>query len=366
MKPAAVDTPVNLLVVNDPAIAASVGKLRAEWKARTGRTLNVKEMPAADLPAESLEEPLDAIIYPAELIGRLVGAKWIDPLPADYASNRELDWSDVFELEQLSETVWGKTPYAVPLGSPVFVCFYRADLFERAHKRPPETWAEYHELASYFQKRENLGDAIGASDTWSGTIEPLGKSWAARVLLARAAAYAKHRDQYSTLFKIDTMEPLVAGPPFVRALEEMMADAKLGPSGTTELDPAAARREFLAGHAAMALSWPSRAANAESKADGDKSTTGKPGEKAVTVAFSELPGAGEAYNITAKSWENRKRDENTRVTLLGVAGRLGSVASQSAQPAVAFKLLAWLSGRDSGAEVGARPAARRRSIADRR
>ena len=53
-----------------------------------------------------------------------------------------------------------------------------------------------------------------------------GLGW--HVLLARAACYAAHRDNYSTLFNIATMQPLIDGPPFVQALEELVAVA--GPS----------------------------------------------------------------------------------------------------------------------------------------
>ena len=70
---------------------------------------------------------------------------------------------------------------------------------------------------------------------WCGTIEPLAPGWAGLVLLARAAPYAKHRDNYSALFDIETMEPLVAGPPFVQALEELVAAAKLGPGRSVQL-----------------------------------------------------------------------------------------------------------------------------------
>ena len=235
-----------------------IDRLRSEWKARSGATVSVATTTAAELLASpNLPGPLDAIIYPSGLLGSLAERGWLVPLPADYAANRELAWSDTFELLQIAETQWGQVPLAVPLGSPVFTCYYRADLLERLHRHPPRTWSEYHELADLLSKRENLGDAAPPGDaTWFGCAEPLAKGWAGRLLLARAAAYAKHRDQYSTLFNIETMEPLVGGPAFVRALEELMADARLGPANPLALDPAAARKEFLDGHCALALSWP--------------------------------------------------------------------------------------------------------------
>ncbi len=343
------ETLVHLLVVDDPAMAAAIAGLRAEWKARTGAIVSITEMSTSDLIAkDSLPQPVEAVIYPSGQLGWLAERDWIVPLPADYASHQDLAWSDTFELLQVAETTWGQVPYAVPFGSPVLTCYYRSDLFERFHKRPPQTWPEYHELAEFFSRRENLGDAAPPADApWFGAVEPLAPGWAGRVFLARAAVYAKHRDNFSTLFQIDSMEPLVDGPPFVRALEELVADARLGPSNMSELDPPAVRREFLAGHAALALSWPGHAGTRDHQPEGTSPAAG----------FVELPGSAKVYNISGQAWESRDGQENSRVPLLGLAGRLGSVTSQARQPDNAFQLLAWLSGQEWGTAVsGASPA----------
>lgn len=350
-EPAALEVPatvraaveVNLLVVDDPAMSDAIAGLAAEWKAQTGGSIAISQTTSAELlAADSLPGAVDAVIYPSAELGPLAARDWIAPLPADYAANRELAWSDTFELLQLAETTWGGVPHAVPFGSPVLTCYYRPDLLERIHKRPPQTWQEYHELAEALGRRENLGDAAPAADApWYAAAEPLAEGWAAGALLARAAAYAKHRDHYSTLFDIETMEPLVAGPAFVRALEELVADAKLGPPNQLELDPAGVRREFFAGRVALAIAWPGHAsAGAE-----------EPGVEPPPTAFCELPGARDVYNVSLDTWDKRRADESPRVPLLGLAGRLGSVTRASSQPAAAFQLLAWLSGGQWGPTV---------------
>jgi ABC-type glycerol-3-phosphate transport system substrate-binding protein len=157
-------------------------------------------------------------------------------------------------------------------------------------------------------------------------------------LLARAASYAKHRDNYSTLFHIDTMEPLVAGPPFVRALEELAAAAKFGPSDPLGADPAAAREAFWRGECGMALTWPSAAAKF-------------PPGNSVRAGIAPLPGSTEAYNIGNQTWEKRSEDEDPQVPLLSIAGRIGLVSSGSQRPEAAFQLLFWLSGKQFGSQV---------------
>ncbi len=339
------DVELQLVVVDDPAMAEAIDSLRSEWKARTGASVTVRQLSIAEATAaEAPMGPADAIIYPSYLLGHLAERDFIGPLPPSYAQNQELAWSDTFELLQLVETQWAQAPYAVPFGSPVLTCFYRPDLLERIHRRPPETWTQYQELAQLLNDRKNLGDAAPPDDApWFGAAEPLAPGWAGRVFLARAAAYAKHRDHYSTLFNIETMEPLIAGPPFVRALEELAAAAKLGPPNARELDPAAARREFLAGHCALALSWPGHAS----------ATPAEPTDKTPAVAFIELPGSTKVYDIVSKLWDNRDANESVRVPLLGMAGRLGSITRQSAHAENALQLLSWLSGQEWAAKVSA-------------
>ncbi len=110
------------------------------------------------------------------------------------------------------------------------------------------------------------------------------RGWAGLVLLARAAAYAKERDNYTTLFDYKTFAPTIAGPPFVRALTELVEAAKLGPAEQLEYDPAAVRAEFWKGTTAMAISWPTAAR----VGDGGKAPT----RKALTPSPSPVPGEG--------------------------------------------------------------------------
>ena len=85
--------------------------------------------------------------------------------------------------------------------------------------------------------RAALGDfAPPADQPWRAAIEPLADGWAGQLLLARAAAYAMHRDQVSPLFRFDTMAPLIDQPPYVRASKELVAAAKAGGFAEQRLD----------------------------------------------------------------------------------------------------------------------------------
>jgi multiple sugar transport system substrate-binding protein len=188
-------------------------------------------------------------------------------------------------------------------------------------------------------------------------------------LLARAAPYAKHRDNYSALFDVRTMKPRIASEPFVRALEELVAAAKLGPSDPLAFDPTAVRAAFWSGRCGMAITWPSAAKKGRgdrgegrgkaergpaASAAGDKEPPISPG---FPVGFIELPGSREVYNIGNPVADRRAEDESPRVPLLSISGRLGIVGKESPQGDAAFQLLLWLSdGRMSPQVSAASPA----------
>jgi hypothetical protein len=242
---------LHLTVVDDPELAKSIARLRGEWKAQTGSELSVQGL-SADEAATAQKLDADAVIYSPALLGMLAERKLIRPLSQAWLAGDPLEAADLLPPLDSLQFTWDGQPYAVPLGSPVLVLLYRPDLFEQFGKQPPRTWQEYQQLADFFsdpkkfksQERGRNTDADDRriSEPWSGTVEPLAPGWAGRMLLARAAAYAKHRDYFSVLFDRETMEPLIAGPPFVRALTELVAATKTEPKNADSLTPPDAAR----------------------------------------------------------------------------------------------------------------------------
>ena len=343
---------LQLLVVDDPELVAAVDRLRGEWQAQKGADFEIKTVAAAELTDADVQAA-DAVICPSCQLGPLAEAGLLAEVPEKLrpnkilvdgrpADNRDDPWSGTFELLRACEAVWAGKLYAVPLGSPVFVGYYRADLLEKLGRRPPQTWAQYQELAELFADRQNLGDAAGIDQTaWCGTIEPLAPGWAGLVLLARAAPYAKRRASYSTLFDIESMEPLIASPAFVRALEELVAAARLSPEESLRSDPTVARTAFWQGRCGMALTWPTAAKDGLS---------GQPAAH-VQVGFVELPGSNEVYRPDDPEPLSRSDSDDPRVPLLAVAGRLGVVSAESEHQEGAFRLLFWLAGDQYGPQV---------------
>ena len=337
---------VRLLVPGDPALAEAIRRLKGEWHAVSGNSLEVIEQ--LSLRESNEKQVFDALIIPAIDLGDRVATGGLVPVPADLRDDPAAAWSDFFLLVQQG-VAWGDNVWGVPLGQPQLTLLYRRDLFERFKKSPPTTWAEYQALVKFFAKRENLGDAAPPADQpWHATLEPTAPEWAGRLLLARAAAYAKHRDNFSTLLNIDTMEPLIAGEPFVRALTELVAAAG---RDAPRLDPAGVREAFFAGQSAMALTWPTAAkASASGGDDGEKGSE----SDTIKVGFAELPGATQMFNFATGKWDTRNPDESVHVPVVPLAGLTGVVSKNSHHAMAAFELLIWLSGEKWGTRVAGR------------
>lgn len=331
---------LRLIVVDDPGLATAIER---QWQATADTALELRR-----LTSEELVDPrrkrlaADAIIYPCGLIGELAERDFIVPISDEVVNGPELARRDILELIRGGEMVWGERIYAVPFGSPQLGLWYRRDLFEKLELQPPRSWAEYRELAQRLSDRQRLGDlAPAAGAEWAATVEPLGAGWASQVLLARAAGYARHRSYFFTLFDTQTMEPLIASPPFARALEELVAAAKFGPSDAQTMTPEDARRRLELGQCAMALTWPSRAGTLATETE-TKTKTAPAGHLGV----AELPPSAEVFHPAEKKWSPRDKTDLGYVPLLSVAGRLGSVTKGAAQPQAALKLLLRLSGAE--------------------
>ncbi len=327
---------VRVLVLDDGELAEAAKNIVGEFRAQTGASLQFVRRPATELVGTEYVDA-DVIVFPSHLVGQLVERKAIVPVSRALLDTPDFRWNEVFEMLRLQEAVWGQEVYGVPLGSATLVCWYRADLLSKYGRQPPQTWGEYQELAAFCAERDNLkDDAPPHGQNWYGTVEPLSKGWAGLTLLARAAAYAKHPDHYSTTFNIDTMEPMIDSPPFVRALEELAAAAKTGPDpdDAARMTPADVRAAFWEGQCALALTWASA---------GDKEEIPPAPSEDFAVGFEELPGANEVYNPGARQWEPKREAIVRRVPLLAPAGRLASVTVGCRYPDAAWQFLKMLS-----------------------
>lgn len=335
---------VRVQVVDDAALAAALRRMAPDWSARSGATVSIQESTARKLlSGDGLAA--DVVIYPSALLGILADRQWIVPVTPDQRGDASLDWSGVFLTLREWEVRWSDDVLAVPLGTQVPLCYFRGDLLAKFNRAPPQTWDEYHELAEFFHDRANLADAAPSGETaWYGAAEPLTDGTAAMTLLSRAAAYARHPDFFSTLFRLADMEPLIASQPFVRALDELVAARRFGPPGAGRLTPLEAEAAIRNGQCALAIAWPNRAAASDGAADASAAELETP---PLGVSVLPLPGARQVWQPEREEFESTAL---RRVAFLSGQGRAASLAATSAHPDAAWRFIVALSG-DAGSDA---------------
>jgi ABC-type glycerol-3-phosphate transport system substrate-binding protein len=310
---------IRVTVVDDPHLLQAIER---EWRSQTEDDIALRPISEAELLAAK-RLSTDVLVLPAELLGELVEAGRIQPIPDATLTDVELARDTFFPRLRSEAMMWGKTTYAVPLGAPTFQLLYRADIFEKLELSPPTTWADYQELLAKLANREAIGD-LGPADeaAWSPSVEPLAPGWAHKVLLARAASAATQEPNLSPWLDLASLEPRIVEPAYQHALETLAAAAKDHPAWL-KLTPESARAELLAGRSAMAITWPS----------GVREEGVSTAPKAAPIRIAALP------------------QSDGQAAYLGTAGYVAAVVKDCRRPSVALKFLTWLTGPESSARI---------------
>jgi multiple sugar transport system substrate-binding protein len=340
---------LRLIVIDDPGLSEVIER---EWPANTGsevkaRLMSTDKFLASIEPAATATLEADVIIFPSDMLGTLAERKLIRKFPREFLEADTFARTEIFDLVRLHDMKWGDDTYALSLGSPQFIYYYRTDVIP-APDAFPATWEAYDRFLSGYHAGEEddreakAPEAAQASAPRYACVEPLGPGWAGKVLLARAAGAIYDRGRFASPFDIRTAEPLLTQPPFVRALTQLVAAYRAGPPEARDFSPHDAARFFWSGQAAVALSWPSGAR-------GETEPTGP-----MAMNFGALPGSAERYDFNRSVWVPLDEAAPQRVVLIGAAGRMIAVTRGAGNLRAAEGLAAWLAGPEQSSQLASR------------
>lgn len=340
-------------VVGEPGLVPSIRAQRGEWAARTGADFEVR--PAPDDPAAVAAAKFDVVVFPADRTGDLLDAKALTFIPDAALAPPETGTADPSKPAEKADDPFaerdllpayrdlvtrdGGTRIGLPLGSSALVVAYRKAALDNPAVREaagvtpdaPRTWADFDKLAKLLHGRDLDGDGQpdhGVALAWGDDPEGVGDAtW-----IARAAASAFHRDQFSFLLDSETTEPRVASPPFAEALQALLDLRAAGPPDAAKLDAKAARDAFRSGKVALLIDRAERAGS-----------WGGEGQSAIGVW--PLPGSGQVYDPSRQAWEDANPPSRPTY-LLHAGGWLVGVSPKSAHSA-AENLAIHLAGPES-------------------
>lgn len=282
-----------------------------EWAAQSGARYSLAEYTPSESSGPFAGSPDSAqntlAIFPLEQAAEMIAAGELAPIPASVleGSDNGIQWQDLFGGVRQKLASRKGQPLFVPLSAPVLVCYFRQDLLSAAGLAPPQTWDDYQQLL------DNLA-------TWAPectAVEPWSEAFRATLFLARAVSLAQHPGQYSLFLDIETGDPLIDSPGFVRALDAARAALQKMPPDVLKYDPADCRNELLQGRAALAIAC-------ESPAVGSTAATAPAADRPgpMEIGFIRLPGSREVYNSDRRTWEPLADKSINRVTLTGFSG----------------------------------------------
>ena len=300
---------VSLLVTDGVPIGAPIDELKAEFEAATGATLTIVRRPIEELfPTLTADltgggGTYDACIAGAWWLGELVEGNYLLPYDRFYKSRRFPAW----DIEQVlpaprSLLQYDGHKYMVANDHDGQVMYYRRDLledpghraaFQKAYGHPlgvPATWDEFRDVAAYFNGRDLNGD--GQPD--HGVVLPLMAGVQAMFQFMSLSAPFVIGPANPGLYWFDpqTMKPLIDSPGHVRALTVLVGLVEFGPKEMLRWDLGRGWDHFLAGRAALAVTWGDLGALAQQA--GSK-VRGK-------VGSAQLPGVLEYYGIAQHQW----------------------------------------------------------------
>lgn len=277
-----------------------------EWSSQSGATVQFSEFD----PAKSAEAELKPsassggrlVVFP---LNRLCE---IEAQFGSLAANAD-DARDVFK--GLRERILSRQHQVIasPISVPVLVCYYRADLLKAAGRKPPETWEDYDEL-------------VATLNQWAPGLvaaEPLSPASRTTVFFARTLAYCKHPENYSVWFDVDSGQPVLTSPGFVKAIEVTQQTWRRLPTEATTWTPSDCRRLLLAGKSAIGLAYETGSNDTQENST-QEAAAGSPRAEQITLGICALPGSRSVYNRNSKKWDTPAGKAVHAPGLCGFAG----------------------------------------------
>ncbi|MCA1971120.1 MAG: extracellular solute-binding protein [Rhizobium sp.] len=332
---------LNIITHAVPVIGEPTALHAKQFEELTGAKVSVVHVPFGDLfqriliPFQTGQNAYDVLFYGSLWIGDL--NPFLAPVPDAY---RESTGMKDVTRNYIDVAKWGDQMVQYPIDGDRHYLKYRADMFENPEMQAkfkeatgrdltvPATWEEYNEVAKVFSGWD-----------WDGDGNPnFGSAEVAKrddlmfsAFISRAAPYAKNPNvNGGFFFDLETMEPLINSPGFVRGLELFVAASKDWAPGGANFGLGDEIFAFGGGQSLMSYSWDDAFVQAQ---QADSPIRNK-------VAAAPLPGAREVWNRKTKQWD--KFEEPNRAPYI-TWGWTSAVSAKSKNQDMAFDYLCFFS-----------------------
>jgi multiple sugar transport system substrate-binding protein len=284
-------------------------EVRDEFEAATGAKLEIVEVPFAehfpklltDMTTETGE--FDISVAGAWWLGDLVAGDFIVPYDDWLADSRfpAWDYEDV-QPGPRSLLEYGGKKYMIANDHDGQVMYYRRDLLQDPEHQAafkeqygyalgvPKTWSEFRDVAEYFNGKDLNGD--GTPDNGLTMHLKVGGQGMFHFMSFSAPFVIGPENPKLYWFDPETMEPLIASPGHVKAMETMVDLVQFGPEAMLAWSLGESWDHFLRGEAALTFTWGDLGALAQQEGSQVRGKTGS----------APMPGTMEYYNLNTGEW----------------------------------------------------------------
>lgn len=332
---------LNIITHAVPVMGEPTALHAAQFEELTGAKVNVVHVPFGDLfqriliPFQTKQNAYDVLFYGSLWIGDF--SPYLASVPEKYQKTASM--KDV-TANYKDVASWGDSMVQFPVDGDRHYMKYRTDVFDNPEMQKvfkektgrsltiPQTWEEYDEIAGVF----NNWDWDGDGETNYGSAEVVKRDdLMFSAFISRASAYAKHPDvKGGFFFDLETMEPLINTPGFVRGLEMFIKAQKYMPPGGNNFGLGDEIFSFGGGQTLFSYSWD----DAFIQAMQDDSRIRN------MVAAAPLPGSKEVWNRKSGKWD--KFDTPSYAPYI-TWGWTSAVSKMSENKDVAFDYLCFFS-----------------------
>ncbi len=334
-------------------------EVREEFEAATGATLEIVEVPFAEHFPKLMTDlttgtgQYDTSIAGAWWLGDLVEGDFIMSYDDFYGDPRfpQWDYEDVLPGPR-SLLEYGGKKYMVANDHDGQVMYYRRDLLEDPEHQAafkaeygydlkvPETWAEFRDVAEYFDGKDLNGD--GTPDDGLTMHLKVGGQGMFHFMSFSAPFVIGPDNPNLYWFDPETMKPLMDSPGHQRAMETLIDLIQFGPEAMMAWSLGESWDHFLRGEAALTFTWGDLGALAQEEGSQVKGKTGA----------APIPGTTEYYDITAGEW--KKVDGVNRVGNTTGGSWAGVISKFSDAPEATYYLLALMATKEKSKIYAAR------------
>jgi multiple sugar transport system substrate-binding protein len=340
-------------------IAVPVKEVKEEFEAATGASLQIVQVASLDLFDNFYSDvangvgKYDALLASAWWLGELVAGDHIISYDRYYKDPRFPKW-DIGEVLPAPRSLlsYGGKKYMVAHDHDGQVMYYRRDLLaDPQHQKAfaqkygyaldvPRTWAQFRDVAEYFDGRDLIGDGTPAHGLTLAL--KAGNQGMFHYMSLSAPFVIGPGNPKLYWFDPHSMKPLIESPGHVRALERLVDLVRFGPREMLGWQSGQSWDYFLAGHAALTFSWGDLGALAQQQGSKVKGRIG----------VAHLPGTHEYFSVAQGKWA--RSDSLNRVGNTTGGSWSGVISKYSKAPEATYYLLALMAAKEKSKVYAAR------------